>query len=192
MLCATVAFGQESVFKGSLVGGIATSQISGDDLGGFDKLGPYGGVAVGYQVSDKWSLGLDIVYVGKGSRRIAKPDKGQFDSYLLRLNYVELPLYGHYVQDKWEFDVGLYAAYLLKVVEEDENGTLNIDRPFNEIEFGGLLGISYPISDKVRLEIRGTNSLLPVRKNAGGAVFRLNRGQYNSVITFGIRYSLGQ
>lgn len=195
LLCLTTgqsAFGQES-FKGSLSAGITTSQVSGDNLSGFNKLGFIGSVGARIQVADKWTACMDIAFIQKGSRKVAKPDKGDFESYLMALNYAQVPVYVIYTQDKWEFELGLYTGYLLNAKEEDQNGTiLRPGREYKDLDIGGLAGLYYPIGERVKLNIRVSNSLLPIREHAGGSTFRLNQGQYNSVLSFSLRFDLGQ
>ena len=38
--------------------------------------------------------------------------------------------------------------------------------------------------EHLKLNILGSQSVLPIRKHASGATYRLNRGQYNSVLAF--------
>jgi len=195
LLCSLSILGQEEKqrFKSNLFAGISSSQISGDDLSGFKKLGFTAGIGVRVALSEKWDAAMDITYTSKGSRDLPDFENNDFDSYLLHLDYIEVPFYGHYKQDKWEFDAGLALGYLLRFREEDENGTImGLGRSFKNIDLGGLLGLSYPLGEKFRLGIRGTQSFLAVRDNAGGTTFRLNRGQYNSVLNFTIRYFPGQ
>jgi hypothetical protein len=176
-------------FKANALVGISTSQISGDNLSGFNKLGINVGIGIRREVAPKWEACMDIMYIQKGSRKNSRPDKGDLDFYLMALDYVDVPLYMLYKQDKWQFEIGLSVGYLLSAKEEDQNGPiLRVGREYNDLDVGGLLGLSYPLGDKVKLNIRASNSLLAVREHAGGSTFRLNQGQYNSVLAFGFRY----
>ena len=188
-LCSGTTFAQG--FFGGVKGGVGASQVSGDRLAGFDKAGLFGGVFVGVSLTDRSSISMEMMYVQKGSRQNAKPNKGIYSSYLLRLNYIELPLmYTWRGNDYLEVEGGLSYGYLMRNtdVEWDENGLLPFSMPFNKSEFSIHLGLSYLFNDHLKVNFRLNNSLLPVRKHAGGATYRLNLGQYNTLLMLGLAY----
>ena len=60
--------GQKRNFKGGLIAGAVTSQISGDGLGGWDKFGLAAGAWVNVPFSDRASATMSMKYINKGSR----------------------------------------------------------------------------------------------------------------------------
>src|SRR5687768_12714295 len=80
-------------FKGGFNAGFTTSQVSGDNLAGYNKAGLIGGLFVYREISKKFSLRMDFSYVMKGSRKAVHPEIGDFDFYVLKLNYIEVPFY---------------------------------------------------------------------------------------------------
>ena len=54
-------------FNGGLISGIATSQVSGDNLGGYNKAGFLFGIYTQYPLSEISNLQLEINYIEKGS-----------------------------------------------------------------------------------------------------------------------------
>ena len=176
-------------FKAGLRAGIAGTQISGDQLGGFDKAGIVAGGLVSTSLSQKFDLGFEILYVQKGSRKNADPDNGDLVSYLLRLNYFEVPVLLQWKYSKrFSFEAGPTFGALVGTLEEDEFGKLDQPRDFSNLELGVGAGMSVHIVDGLYFNLRGTNSVLPVREHVSGQDYRLNRGQYNSALFFTFHY----
>jgi hypothetical protein len=61
-------------------------------------------------------------------------------------------------------------------------------RPFKRYELSYNFGLSYKISEGINLCANMSYSLLPVRNHVSGAVWFLNRGQYNESLCVSIRY----
>jgi len=182
------------MFIGGFKAGTCGSQVSGDRLSGFDKFGLYGGLYAGINLNDRSRLHFEMMFVQKGSRQNAKPNKGIYSSYLLRLNYIELPLiYTWRGNSYFEIEAGASYGYLMKNtdIEFDENGILPGMSPFRKYEISVHLGFNYLLNENVRINFRLNNSLLPIREHAGGATYWLNRGQYNTVLMLGINYFFG-
>ena len=178
-------------FRGELLAGIATSQVSGDQLSGFDKVGGLLGGGVKLSTGNKTEVGFRMFYVQKGSRKPSNLSNGDPTFYLLRLNYIEMPLScGYKFNKKWKAEAGLSVAYLFKSKEEDENGELVDTQPFEKIDFSMFGGVTYAFNEKIGVQVHYWQSLLPIRSTASGESFRLNAGQYNSVFTLNLIYSL--
>ena len=176
-------------FKAGLRAGITGTQISGDQLGGFDKAGIVAGGMVSTTLSQKFDLGFEILYVQKGSRKNADPDNNDFVSYLLRLNYFEVPVLLQWKYSKrFSFEAGPTFGALVGTLEEDEFGKLDQPRDFSNFELGVGAGMNVLIVDGLYFNLRGTNSVLPVREHVSGQDYRLNRGQYNSSLLFTFHY----
>ena len=55
-------------FKGGFFAGIKSSQVSGDELSGFNKFGPSFGIFVKKNF-DKYKFKVELLYTTKGSKR---------------------------------------------------------------------------------------------------------------------------
>jgi hypothetical protein len=188
-------FCKAQFFYGGVRAGLNGSQVSGDQLSGFDKFGLHGGLYAGVNLNQKSRLQIEMLYVQKGSRQNAKPDKGIDRSYLLRLNYIELPLIFIWRGNSYfEIEGGLsYGALMSNTdVERDENGPMHGMSPFKKYEISVQLGFNYLLNENLRVNFRLNNSILPVREHTGGATYRLNRGQYNTVLMLGMSYLIGK
>ena len=177
-------------FDAGLTGGIVGSQISGDNLGGFNKAGFQAGAFSGFKLSEKIGVRFEMYYIQKGSRKNYNPEEPQFPFYLLRLHYVEVPILLRYHHKRFVFEGGLSYGTLFKSLEEDVSGVLPSTIPFKRSEIAGQVGIGTNITDNLAMVWRYSNSLLPVRGHSGGASYYFNMGQYNSVIEFLLQYTL--
>jgi hypothetical protein len=175
-------------FKTGILGGLSTSQISGDNLGGFRKFGIHAGLFTRYVFTEKYSAQFEISFIQKGSRKTMDPDNNDYTFYQLHLNYIEVPLLFKYKHKGFVFEAGPYAGYLINFKEENENGELPVTRNFYKHDIGGAIGINYDFTTHLQMNWRYTNSWLPVRPHLSEAGFRLNRGQLNSVMSFTLHY----
>ena len=175
-------------FNGGLISGIATSQVSGDNLGGYNKAGFLFGIYTQYPLSEISNLQLEINYIEKGSNNPKMIENNIPD---ISLSYIEIPLIFNYNQnEKMNFEFGIQSALLISSSDNDIIGPIN---PINSIEFkkndtGLLLGMSYLINQKIALNTRISNSILPMRKHAEGNTYLFNKGQYNTVLSFSLKF----
>jgi hypothetical protein len=177
----------QTVFKGGLSLGIVASQISGDQLSGFNKAGIFGGAYVNFSFRERSALQFEMNYIQKGSAR--NPTVNNPVKYRLNLQYIEVPILYHWMFNKrFVLELGPTVAFLMKSTEKDERGIMLGTRPFNWYEVGVLGGIQFNISNNFRAGFRGQNSILPVRNHAGNVTYRLNRGQYNSLLLLNLTY----
>lgn len=181
-------------FKSGLGFGFVASQVDGDNLSGYDKIGVYGGLFVAYPINDKFDMSMQISFIQKGSRRNAKPSDGLYDSYLMRLNYVEIPVYFNWklYQDKLYFQAGITFGYLISAVEKDEYGVIyqpSSVPQFREFELGVLGGFSYKINTRWSLGLRSQYSVIPIRKTPIINLSYYNESQNNNLITTALYYN---
>jgi hypothetical protein len=187
-------------FDGGLKAGMVASEVSGDNLSGPNKLGFYASVFTFTPISDNSSLQLEIKYIQKGSRAIPT-ERNNFNDYRLHLQYVEVPVilrtnissFTDIRQlDKFLFLGGLSFSSLVRHFEQDEEGLDVTGSPrgneFYDAELNIILGFSYPITPSFDFVFGFSNSLTPLRPHAGGGRVWYNRGQYNTLWTFGLSY----
>ncbi len=176
-------------FHAGAFAGISTSQVSGDNLGGFDKAGLYAGGFVNTPLGEKWKIQMEISYVGKGSRPSKEDRDANFPGVYPTLNYAEVPITFIYMaRPKINIEVGLAAGILVYSREEDLFSERKIQRPYHNFDFSFVIGFDYFLSEKLSVNSRLDNSFIPIREHEFGQTYGLNRGQYNSVITFSLRY----
>ena len=175
-------------FKGGVIAGVSTSQVSGDALGGFHKAGLYLGVFTQLPISSISNIKMEMNYIQKGSNNPKISENLLSD---ISTSYIEVPISVNYYQNEIMcFEVGLQTALLLKFSDNDLYGPIPNDQsiPFNKVDVGAFVGMNYHLTDNILLNSRISNSILPVRPHASGAIYKLNRGQYNSVLSFTLHY----
>lgn len=177
-------------FNGGLLAGINTSQVDGDNYGGYYKAGITGGGFVNYKLTRYAGLQMELYYIRKGAGK--KPDETNATYYKVKLNYIELPVVFFYeASDRLIFEGGL--AYGVLATGTEDMGAGDIipeDYPFDKNDYSGLLGVGYRLGNNVIVDIRYSHSLLPIRNHPGNKTWLLNRGQYNNCLTFTLRYQL--
>lgn len=189
-------------FQAGIVAGPVVTQYNGDNIGGYNKIGPKGGIFVRRDRPGKLDYQIDMYFVQKGSK-YANPEK--YDYYNLRLQYIEVPISFQYLTDlieipgffRWQtkheiaFEAGLGAAYLLDAREDDDGGgwVNNPDPPFEKkYDITAHAGIGYFFNPNWYADVRYSYSILPIREHPGGQSWLLDRGHYNNVLHFSIYY----
>ena len=170
-------------FKAGLRFGIVGSQVDGDTYEGFDKAGITAGLFVNRKLSDLFSLQLEMNYIQKGSR---KPLDDNNTFYLMRVNYIEVPLLLQWHAGK---SINIFAgpsfAVLLNSHEETEYGEFK-GPDFKKNEIAARVGISYKLSEKWAVEGRYSNSIATIRPSPAGYTRFFENGQYNRLIEIGL------
>jgi hypothetical protein len=176
---------QGQVFRAEIAGGIVGSQISGDELSGFNKAGIYAGLGVRTSLNKEFDIGFKILYFQKGSRKRLKSEEPDSSFYLLRLNYFEIPLTVRYAISKsFYVEAGPSMGFLINSSEQDEQGELTYRRPFSDYDLSFMGCFGYTITKNLDFNLGYYQSIVPVREHASGAIYRLNQGQFSSVLTF--------
>jgi len=187
---------QAQNFGGGIILGLSTSQVGGDDLGGFNKAGLLAGVFANKSISPLLSFQMEMTFIQKGSnnpkmndyehKNVGRPD--------ISLSYIEVPLLLQYKQSEaLEIEGGLLSAYLIDGYYNDLTGVmLNEINPFISYDVGLFLGLDYKYSDNISLNTRICNSVLPIGSedyNHPTTYNSTRKGKYNSVLSFAIHYN---
>lgn len=187
----------QNEFKAGVIGGITTSQVDGDNYGGFHKLGVAGGFFTNIYFSDKVGAEIEVLYIQKGSRKTPTKNDPTV-AYYLNLAYAEIPVLAKFKTKQVIIEVGPSFGRLLSSSEEDVQGTIPKTEPFKDWEISLNLGLAYPFDDNFDISVRLSSSIIPIRNfNIGSGPLPdnyglfdrlLNRGQYNTVLSFLARY----
>ena len=188
ILCFAITSAQN--FDAGLIGGFCTSQVSGDNLSGYNKLGSRFGTYINYPINKKMSYQLEMQFLQKGSK---KPyTENSPETYLFELNYIELPATLNYqVKKGISIESGLGTAFLVGYKEQDEITDINTDKP-NTLALDFLLGVQYDIKKNLKLNIRYANSISRIRKHASKEELWLNSGQFSSLVSFALMYQISR
>ncbi len=197
LLLPSLSFGQ--YFKAGPIVGLAATQVDGDGYGGFNKAGVSTGIFLQRTSANNQHLSFqfEMQFIQKGARKNAKPDKEEYDAFLLRLNYIELPLFIQYRHKHLAAEIGPYAGMLMYDYMADELGILPRQGvPFKKYDIGGYLGFYYYFNEHFSVNWRSGNSFLPIREipsiDSHYDIFTriFNRGWYNIASIISFRYTL--
>ena len=187
---------QAQNFGGGIILGINSSQVGGDDLAGFNKAGLLAGVFANTAISRLISFQMEMTYIEKGSNNpnMNDTDHLKFLKEDISSFYFEMPVLLQYHQsNKLNIEGGLLSAYLIDAYYNDLNGKIPIYNvnPFIKYDFGLLLGIDYLLSNKLSLNTRLSNSILPIgTEDYSHPNISSRKGKYNSNLSFSLYYNL--
>lgn len=189
LMINNIARGQS--FKAAVLAGINSSQVSGDELSGFNKVGLFIGGSAILPVSEKSLVEMELLFIQKGSKTPTPKDGAANYFYRMSLNYLEVPLIYTFQPVKYvSVHAGPTFGVLVGSREEDNAGELTGQIPFQKTELGIDGGLSVYFSEHLSLTMRLSTSLLPIRKTGANTPL-FESGQYNSGLAFFLQYTFG-
>lgn len=174
-------------FNAGVSAGLSTSQVSGDNLGGFNKAGIIIGGFVNRKINSLFKVQLEMMFIQKGSSN-PKPENliGE-----IHLDYIEVPIILSFRNsEKVSLNFGLHISTLIDGYYQDIYGIMENQIEFDRFELGALCGISYQLNDKISLNTRLANSIIPIADHASGQTYKLNKGKYNTGLCFILKYQI--
>jgi len=193
LVLLVLSFGSSAqAFQGGVAAGLVGSQVAGDTYSGFNKAGAYASIWVRLGLGESSALQTELSYFQKGSRHNPDDKKQDYTFYLMRVNYIEMPLlYQYSFKSKLRIETGLSMAYLLHSYEELD---------YIEVTYGDfslfnptfIAGFGYPITDRLSAHFRLDSSILSIRTDeVSGARYRIfDHGQYNDCILLYLSYKM--
>lgn len=180
-------------FEGGVIGGFNASQVDGDLYKGYHKPGIALGGYVQTNLTRTVYAGMELKLMQKGSRNIdSLAIEGQI-KYIMRLNYVDLPVYlGFRTSEKISLLLGVSPGYLISGIEYNDYGKFpeEDENAFNEFDFQGWLGFRFQITRRLYVDLRGSYSLIPIRKQEGEALWYWKSNQFNNMLSTTALYRL--
>lgn len=183
--------------------GFVGSQISGDDLGGYHKLGAYAGLfaRIPLTKTQKWHFQMELNFIMKGSTsQIRVLEDGTLPNYyVLTLLYTETPFLFQYnigffktVKGgiyNFDFELGPTLNFLFYQNERNQDG--DIFRPanqlFNIFDIGIISGLRCTLSNRWSASMRWGSSIYPVRIPTM-VYYRVIKKQFNTHLAFSVCY----
>lgn len=135
----------------------------GDGFAGYNKIGLTAGAFTRTKIGRKTSIEMLLSYTQKGSFDPANPDIGDYSTYRIRQNYIEMPIMVDFeIKRKFFAETGLGLGYLFSYRLSDNFGDLpNSNYEFRPIEFSFLFGGGYR-RDGWTFKLRNGKSIIPV------------------------------
>jgi hypothetical protein len=179
-------------FHGGVHAGLVGSQVAGDTYSGFKKAGLYAGGYVGWEFTKHSGLQLELTYFQKGSRE-NPTEKNNYDSYLFRANYIELPVLYQYRIKKFIVQGGPSLGFLVGHFEEKDGLELSDKEGYNTpapVTIQLNVGLRFFISQKVGFDFRYNFSMWGIRTEPRtGDIWRLwTYGQFHDALVLSLFY----
>lgn len=196
LLLTPLTIKAQRTFRAGLQAGINACQIHGDNNWGFHQAGPVGGAFVCTDPTQKWYGQMELQFSRKGSRKLTNPNVGDYTSFEYRLSYVEVPLLLRYNMGKLYAEIGGSVGFLVKARQWDSYSEIPA-QDFRKWETAFIAGLGYTINDKLVVDFRSSNSILPVLKFPQPAYYPrfipnlFNRGMYNNILGLTLSYRFG-
>ena len=193
LLTITSLTGFAQRFEGGALIGLNASQVDGDNYSGYHKPGVALGGFVQTNLSRTIYAGMELKLMQKGSRNIdSLATDGQI-KYIMRLNYVDLPVYlGIRTSERISLLVGVSPGYLISGREYNDYGKLTEQdqKAFSEFDLQGLLGFRFQFTKRLFVDLRGAYSVLPIRKQKGDPLWYWKSNQFNNLLSTTVLYRL--
>ena len=184
LLCiATLTNAQN--FQSGLITGISTSQVSGDALSGFNKIGLQLGGFVNHPLGKNSKGQFGLYYIDKGS----DDTKSLFQ---IDLSYVESSYSILYNFQGFFWEGGVLIGALINGKTYDLYGYENVsESKFNKFDISAKLAVGKELLPKLQMfwEVTNTIPLFPVQEHPAYMSI-LNKGKMNAVLCFSFRYLL--
>ncbi len=149
------------------------SQIDGDEVFGFKKLGFNGSVGAMIPLGDsgKWWISVETMFSQRGAYEKSYPFH-----YKVTLPYAEIPIMLHFEDPVggWTFGLGFsYSRLLQNPIEDvawDSTGVSTeitdfVDVPFSKNDFSVIADVRFRIWRNLKFNIRYQYSLSPIKKD---------------------------
>ena len=179
--------------KGAVIAGFNATQVDGDEVVGYSKLGFNVGAAVIIPFKKNWSVSIENIFTQKGAHRGDIFIDSLSGSYTLRLNYVEVPVLVHYT-DKRIITVGTGFSWgRLVGAKEWEHGyrteTSVEHGPYDKNDFSWLADIRFRVWKRLKFNFRFSYSIAKIRTRIyDNKISTWERKQYNNTLSFRLLY----
>jgi len=179
-------------FNGGILAGFNGSQVEGDSYKGYNKPGAVAGFYVETDIAPAVFAGMEIKFNQKGARK--NPTTKDPTKYIMRLNYIDLPVYAGFRTGEWGAVLaGVQPGYLLSGKEFDVYGEFppQDQAEFNSLDLQALIGFQFDFLDYLKADLRFALSVLPIRDKPGDTNYYWHDSQFNNVISLALYYQIG-
>lgn len=197
-------------FFGGLILGGDMSQVGGDARGGFNKLGIVGGGFAGLRLSQDFDVQMELKYIQKGSYSTDVENRPVYDPFLIKLDYIDLPIVFAYnlnkvningINMKWlKFELGLSFDFLINYKQEIQGVVVKESNPWNKVVLNTVVGVRVCVKDNFEIGLRAVNSMTSICKSSkyqysNGNVVYIRRlfgryGMYNDILQLAVFWKI--
>ena len=189
----TAVFSQR--FDGGMLAGFNGTQVEGDTYKGYHKPGILAGAWVQTDLMPAVFGCMELKFSQKGARSKMDPKNPVPEKYIMRLSYLELPVYAGFRSSELISVIGGASfGYLLSSEEINEDGKFPPEdqKPFNILDLQPFLGFQFDVIEQLKIDLRLAYSVLPVRGKPDNDLWYWRQNQFNNVISLAVYYQLNR
>ena len=163
-------------FFGGLIAGGTMSQVGGDTRGGYHKLGLVGGAFAGLNLTEDVDVQMELKYIQKGSYSADVEYWYAFDPFLIKLDYIDLPIVLAYnlnkvnindINMKWlKFELGLSFDFLINYKQEIQGTIVLESNPWNRVVLNTVVGVRVCVKDNFEIGLRAVDAMTSICKSS--------------------------
>ncbi len=184
------------VIKGAAIAGMNLSQVDGDEIYGFNKVGINLGVAAIVPFADQWEASIETIFTQKGSYQGPHYNDSLTGEYRLRINYLEVPVLVHFNdKNKVIFGAGFSWGRLVHVEEYEHGNRVESTKlnsgPYSKNDYNAMVDLRFRIYKQLKFNVRYAYSLKKIRTRVYKHPFSNDswtRNQFNNFWTFRLIY----
>lgn len=175
-------------FFGGLVLGGTMSQVDGDARGGYNKVGIAGGAFAGLCLSENLDIQMELKYIQKGSLSNDVENNPLTDPFLIKLDYVDLPIVFSYNLNKvnindinlsWlKVEFGLSFDVLVNARQEIQGVPVVASNPWNRFVVNTIVGVRVNVNENIEIGLRAVDAMISICKSSK---YPYNNGNVNYV-----------
>ena len=197
-------------FFGGLIAGGTMSQVGGDTRGGYHKLGLVGGAFAGLNLTDDVDVQMELKYIQKGSYSTDMETWPFFDPFLIKLDYIDLPVVFSYNLNKinvndinlgWlKLEAGVSLDVLVNYRQEIMGVEVLASNPWNRFVFNTVVGARVSVKENVEIGLRAVNSMTSICESSkylysNGNILYIRRllpyyGMFNDILQIAVFWKI--
>lgn len=197
-------------FFGGLILGGDVSQVGGDARGGYNKIGLVGGAFAGLNLSSDFDVQMELKYIQKGSYSTEVENWPAFDPFLIKLDYIDLPIVFAYnlnkvnindINMKWlKFELGLSFDFLVNYKQEIQGVVVKESNPWNKVVLNTVVGVRVCVKDNFEIGLRAVDSMTSICKSSkyqysnGNVIYRRRLfgryGMFNDILQLAVFWKI--
>lgn len=189
-------FSQAQSIRGQIITGFNLTQVDGDEVVGYKKIGANLGVGAMLPLGQSsWVISIETTFNQKGAYKKypVEYDTLPYPYYNLRLNYAEVPIMMHYNdKDQMVFGLGFSYARLVSMKEIEHGSQVDWNTPtgpYNRGDWNLLLDVRFRIYAGLHFNMRYAYSMAKIRtREYTNATGTWTRDQFNNMLSFRLIY----
>lgn len=158
-------------FEAGLILGFNMSQVHGDLLYGYNKLGLNTGIRAYAKLHDRWKLSLDLLYMQQGSSRSRFDDPTSIFNKIV-LNFVEAPVLIHFIDWKIQATAGFsYSRLINYKITSFDDADITTWYDIDPNIFSVVVGTTFFVEDNLGINVHWSKWINnPLRSSSTGVI----------------------